>query len=131
MRTPVEAGAMGSRSRDPRATTKPISDAAHLSHEEQVKVVTMYQAGKTINAVAREFKLHRTTVTAILDRHDVPVRPHYMTQSHVDQARVLYESGSSLARIGDRLGFDAQTVRTHLFRAGVQIRGAHERRSAS
>lgn len=69
--------------------------------------------------------------TAILDRHDVPVRAHYMTESDLDQARALYKSGKSLAALGALLGFGAQTIRTHLFRAGVQIRGAHERRSAS
>lgn len=119
---------------DPATVARPRSRPQvqrHLSADEQGEVVKSYQAGKTINAVAREFRLHRTTVTSILDRHGVPVRSHYMTEKHLDEARMLYESGLSLARIGDRLSFDAQTVRTHLFRAGVQIRGAHERRSAS
>lgn len=74
----------------------------------------MYEAGKTIYAVAPKFKLHRTTVTAILDRHDVPVRAHYMTSAHVNQARELYESGASFAEIGRRLGFDPTTISNRL-----------------
>jgi len=46
----------------------------HLSREEQLKVVDAYDAGATMTAVAREFKIHRTTVRAILDRQGVPVR---------------------------------------------------------
>lgn len=87
----------------------------------------MYQVGNTINAVAREFKLHRTTVTAILDRHGVPVRAHYMTTQDVERARGLYESGLSLAEVGRRLGFDAAAIANRLRAAGVRIRGAHER----
>lgn len=82
----------------------------HLSAEGEIAVVATYQAGKTINAVAREFKLHRTTVTAILDRHGVPVRAHHMTENLVNEARALYESGLSLAGVGARLGFDAATI---------------------
>lgn len=82
----------------------------------------MYQEGKTINAVARAFKLHRTTVTAILDRHDVPVRAHFMTSEQVSQAHALYDSGLSLATVGARLGFDAATIASQLRRAGVTIR---------
>lgn len=103
----------------------------HLDHAGQARVVEVYQQGKTISAVSREFKLHRTTVAAILDRHDVAVRAHYMTKRHVDQARDFYESGSSLAEVGRRLGFDAATVATRLRARGVRIRDAHERRSTS
>lgn len=98
----------------------------HLSSEQQLEVVRAYQVGKTVNAVAREFKLHRTTVTAILDRHDVPVRAHYMTESHLDQARGLYESGQSLAAVGARLGFDAATIANQLRKSGARIRSPHE-----
>lgn len=84
----------------------------------------MYQAGKTINAVARAFKLHRTTVTAILDRHGVPVRAHYMTDRQVDEARRLYESGLSLTATGEALGFDGATIATRLRASGVKIRSA-------
>jgi IS30 family transposase len=103
----------------------------HLGSEEQIEVIQLHQTGKRINAVARKFKRHRTTVTAILDHHNVLVQSHYMTENYLDQAQRLFESGYSLAAVGRRLGFDAQTIRTHLIRAGIPIQAAHERRSAS
>ncbi|WP_084104448.1 helix-turn-helix domain-containing protein [Demequina sp. NBRC 110056] len=87
-----------------------------------------YEAGGTIQAVARQFKLHRTTVTAILERQGVALREHAMDDDLIRQARVLYESGLSLAAVGERLGFDAETIARRLKKAGVRIRGAHELR---
>lgn len=46
----------------------------HLNREEQLKVAEAYEAGATMKAVARQFKIHRTTVRAILDRQGVRVR---------------------------------------------------------
>ena len=46
----------------------------HLNREEQLKVVAAYEAGATMKAVARQFKIHRTTVRAILDRQSATVR---------------------------------------------------------
>lgn len=120
----------GRWSADPATLARPRSRSQvqrHLNPEEQIEVVKMYQAGKTMNAVARKFKLHRTTVTAILDRHGVLVRAHYMTERHVDEARSLYESGLSLAAVGVALGFDAATIATRLRASGVKIRSARGR----
>lgn len=102
---------------DPATLARPRSRSQvqrHLSADEQLKVVATYQAGKTINAVAREFRLHRTTVTAILDRHDVPVRAHYMTNAHIDQARALHATGASFTEIARHLGFDPTTISNRL-----------------
>jgi DNA-binding NarL/FixJ family response regulator len=46
----------------------------HLNHEEQLEVAEAYDAGATMKAVARQFKVHRTTVRAILDRQGIRVR---------------------------------------------------------
>ena len=46
----------------------------HLSREEQLEVVEAYKAGATMKAIAQQFKIHRTTVRAILDRQGVSVR---------------------------------------------------------
>ncbi|WP_082099656.1 helix-turn-helix domain-containing protein [Demequina maris] len=119
---------------DPATVARPRSRSQvqrHLSPEGQLEVVQMYQAGKTINAVARQFKLHRTTVTAILDRHDVPVRAHYMTARQVDEAQTLYESGNSLAEIGRRLGFDPATISNRLTGRGIHRRGQLSARESS
>ena len=41
--------------------------------------------------------------------------------------RAMYEQGASLERVGDRFGYTAGTVRTHLIIAGVVMRDTHGR----
>ena len=93
----------------------------HLSTATQINVVPSIKRGNTINA-GREFKPHRATATAILDRHDVPVQAHYMTPGQVDEAQTLYVSGHSLAEIGRHLGFDPTTIWNRLTRRGFHRR---------
>ena len=40
----------------------------------------------------------------------------------LDEATRLYEQGWSLARLGDRFGVDAETVRRALRKAGIPLR---------
>jgi len=47
----------------------------HLNREEQLEVVEAYRAGATMKVISQRFKIHRTTVRAILDRHGVTPRP--------------------------------------------------------
>ena len=98
----------------------------HLDQEGQARVVEVYQEGKTMNDVAREFGLHRTTVRAILDRAGVPARPREMSPAQMELATKLYAEGLSLQAVGERLGFNAQTIANRLQEQGVRMRGPHE-----
>ncbi len=102
----------------------------HLNHEGQLEVVDAYAAGASINEVARQFRLHRTTVNSILERHGVPVRARTMSQTQVQRARDLYESGLSLVDVGAQLGFNAQTIANRLKALAVPIRAPHDARQA-
>lgn len=104
-----------------------IQTQRHLDHEGQAKVAAAYQEGKTMNEVARQFGLHRTTVRAILDRARVTVRPREMTAAQVNLAIKLYADGLSLQTVGERLGFNAQTIANRLQDQGVRMRSPHER----
>lgn len=101
----------------------------HLDPAAQLEVVAAYQAGASMNEVARAFKMHRTTVVAILKRHGVPQRPRVMSPEQVQAARELYESGLPLAAVGERLGFNGLTIANRLRALGVQLRGPNERPS--
>jgi len=83
-----------------------------------------------MNELAAEFGIHRTTVRATLDRHGVKPRNHTISEAQINLAAQLYGSGLSLARVGERLGFNAQTIATHLKRLGVTMRSPHELRGA-
>lgn len=80
-----------------------------------------------MNEVARQFGLHRTTVRAILDRAGATVRPREMSVSQVNLAIRLYADGLSLQSVGERLGFNAQTIANRLGDQGVRMRSPHER----
>lgn len=104
-----------------------VQTQRHLDGDGQAKVVAGYQEGKTMNDVARQFGLHRTTVRAILDRAGATVRPREMSSAQVNLAVKLYAEGLSLQAVGERLGFNAQTIANRLQNQGLQMRDPHER----
>lgn len=78
----------------------------------------------TISQLAADFGVHRTTVAAHLDRHQIP-RHHEETAWDVDilnEAAEMYASGRSLAAVASQFGVDAQTVANRFRRAGISIR---------
>ena len=94
----------------------------------QVKDVTKgYRTGATAKELAEQFGLHRTTVTAILQRQGVEPRQRGLSGAQVAEACRLYPEGWSLARLADRYGVDDMTVRRYLLQAGVVMRSPHER----
>lgn len=89
--------------------------------------MTEYQAGHMMKEIAARHGIHRVTVSEVLDRTGTAKRPKGMSQSQVDMAARLYESGLSLVSVGAQLGFNATTVRTMLLRRGITTRDSHGR----
>ena len=79
---------------------------------------------RTINQLAAEFGIHRTTVTGQLDRHGVPRHSEQTAwdDETLKEAAELYAAGASLARVADQFRVDAQTVANRFRRAGVAVR---------
>ena len=98
-----------------------------LTQEETARLVSRYQAGAHIKELAVEFDLDRRTVSAILRREGVQLRPRGLTNEQIDQAVQLYSQGWSLVRIEEKFKVDAETVRTQLRKRGVRMRKAWER----
>ena len=89
-------------------------------------MVAAYLSGDTVNDLARQFGVHRTTVMAHLTRRET-MRPETSTATNWDDdtlaaAARLYANGASLAQVGPRLGVHASTVATRFQLAGVPIR---------
>lgn len=99
-----------------------------LSPETITQLLTDYQAGSCTVAVAKRYKISKTSVKTLLHSHGIPLRggPH-LSESDVLAAAELYQAGWSLVRIGRQLGVDGETVRRRLRQIGVQMRGPHER----
>jgi hypothetical protein len=89
--------------------------------------IDAYRAGARIKDLARRFDVHRTTVTSLLLRHDVELRPVGLSPVQVHDAARLYRDGWSLARLGEKFGADDMTVRRYLLLAGVVMRSPYER----
>ena len=95
-----------------------------LSPTDINHLIEAYQAGATINQLAAEFGIHRTTVTGHLDRHGVPRHSEQTAWDDeiLKQAAELYATGVSLADVADRFGVDPQTVANRFRRGAIPIR---------
>ena len=103
-----------------------------LSPADVDDLIATYRAGATIRHLAAEFGIHRTTVAAHLDRHQIPRHRERTAweRSTLEEAAELYASGLSLADVADQSGIDAQTVANRFRRAGVAVRPRCGRPSA-
>ena len=75
-----------------------------LGRAEIDDLVGAYQAGETVAAVAKRYRVHRTTALAILQRTGVPRRRQALTPEQVHQAVSAYKSGLSLVKVAEPLG---------------------------
>jgi hypothetical protein len=90
-------------------------------------LIDSYQAGSTVYQLADQFDIERRTVSAILHRHQVPMRRRGLTDDQIDDAEHLYRQGWSLARIGNHMNVTADTVRARLLERDVTMRDTQGR----
>jgi len=89
---------------------------------EVVEIGEQYQAGRSMNNLARQYGVHRNTIRRMLQSGDVPIRHGGLSPDRVEEAAALYRAGWSLARLGEKYGC-ADTAAGHaLRRHGVEIR---------
>lgn len=65
----------------------------------------------------------------LLQSHGVKMRRQGLTDEQIREARKLYESGQSLAKVGAHLAVEAGTVRRALMKHGVRMRDTHGRQN--
>ncbi len=101
----------------------------HLSAQQTDDLVAEYQSGTTTKEIAAIYGIHHTTVSIYLKRKGVALRYKVMSPKQVTEARDLYESGLSLAKISDQLGLGPShnTIRRELMAEGVKMRDEHGR----
>lgn len=75
-----------------------------------------------MKAIATELGLDRGVVRRVLYEAGVASPPRRLTEEEISEAARRYEEGMSLARLGERYGVSAETVRIKLLDAGVQLR---------
>jgi DNA invertase Pin-like site-specific DNA recombinase len=94
-----------------------------LSSDEIADLVVSYQAGTTVNELARIYRINRTTILEHLRRQGVQRRrPRRLQPVDIDKAVRLYVSGTSIESIAHELRVGPTTVRRVLRQAGVELR---------
>jgi transposase-like protein len=93
-----------------------------LPPEEIEELVAGYVAGATAIALAGKHSIHRTTVLALLERHQVARRGRVLTPDHIERAVSLYTSGRSWTSIAKEFHVNPETVRQALLKTDVAMR---------
>lgn len=83
-----------------------------------------YRLGGTIDKLAPEFGVHRTTVMATLERQNVARRrtSNKLDRRAIEEAVARYRGGDSLATIADQFGVHPTTIANKLRAAGEPLR---------
>jgi len=84
--------------------------------------VSGYQEDATLSELAARFDVHRTTVSAALERAGVAPRWRILGPEGVVRATELYGAALSCGAIGVELGVHADTIWRSLHKAGVHMR---------
>lgn len=86
-----------------------------------------YQNGATVYQLAKEFGISRLTVSERLKKTGITMRGQSPGSELIDSMVGLYESGLSLAKVGNHVGISPGTVRHYLLTRGIQMRDSHGR----
>jgi lambda repressor-like predicted transcriptional regulator len=103
-------------------TPLPIQTQNRLGTEQSDALATAYLSGATVNELAEQFQVHRSTVFEILTRNNVPRRQRGLNDDQLESIMSLYAEGWSLKQLGERFGFHSETVGAALKREGLEIR---------
>lgn len=121
----VNAGADGHNVAPPQVASAEPARARRLSAAEQVALLRSYQSGDSRAALAARYDVRRATISELLRRSASPLRAERaISAEEVDEAVRLYAQGKSLLRVGERLGYNAETIRKQLKRRDVVLRPA-------
>ena len=96
-----------------------------LKPDEVLELIRLREAGSEIEALAERFGIHRSTVMARLQRSGLPGRRaghRELTPERLVAAGRLYETGLTLAAVGEQFGVDRRYLRDALPAVGFPIR---------
>ena len=91
------------------------------------RMVAAYLCGGTLKEVAQQFRIHRTTVSQLLEQRGIQRRYAPLNDQQISEAEDLYGSGMSLVTIGNVLNVNQSTVWRALRDRGMPLRRPWER----
>jgi len=119
----------------PAAAERPSGGVRHRRHlvasrlgPEAIRdIVDRYSRGVPALKLADEYGISPWAVRSLRADAGVELQVTRVDQDIVREAVRLYESGQSLASVGQRLGRSPSTINRVLSQQGVALRGRHER----
>jgi hypothetical protein len=91
------------------------------------RVVDSYLCGATLKEVAQQFRIHRTTVSQLLEQRGIQRRYAPLSPEQVAAAGELHTAGMSLVTTGNVLNVNQSTVWHALRDRGIALRRPWER----
>jgi DNA invertase Pin-like site-specific DNA recombinase len=102
-----------------------------LEPSQVVLLVDKYEEGASVNKLAEQFRVDRTTVLAHLRRREVPKQVRRtLGPDEIENAIQLYVAGGSVKSVARQLQVSSSTMGRILNRAGVAMRPRGRRRSS-
>ena len=93
-----------------------------LTSAEQADVAGLYDAGSSMNDLARLFSVHRSAIVRTLQKQGVPRRHRGLTDEEAVEAGRLYQAGWSIMRLRQKFGCSDSAVMTALGKLGIKTR---------
>jgi len=92
------------------APRRPRQRQRRLSATETAELIKAYERQIPVKDLAKQFGVHRSTVTALLQGNGVALRQAGLAREVVPMAARFYSQGWSLAQLGAKFGVDSTTV---------------------
>ncbi|WRS29214.1 helix-turn-helix domain-containing protein [Actinomycetaceae bacterium MB13-C1-2] len=103
-----------------------------MNYPLRQKVIEAYVAGTPVKEIAKEFGIHRTTITQIALAAGLAMRNQKLSPITKQEARRLYESGLSLAKVAKQLDISPTGARDAIVEIGGTMRSpGPDRQTAS
>jgi hypothetical protein len=93
-----------------------------LGNEAVQQLIDDYRSGHTTIQLMDHYNLGKSSVLKLLRAHNVTLRRQPVTDSLIQIAITLYESGKPLAAIEEQLEAPRESIRRALIDAGVTMR---------
>jgi transposase-like protein len=99
-----------------------LQSQTRLTPQEITELLAGHEAGTSVKALAKQFGIHRLTVSQIAKRAGIEPRRSRTTPTQRKQAAALYAEGYSLSQVAAKAGISAPAVRAAVVMEGRTVR---------
>lgn len=96
-----------------------------FSDEQEQAIISSYQSGKSLDAVATEFDCHSVSIAKVLEQHKIPRQDYRIinfSDSDIEKMITLYSGGKTTYELGEMFNCDPGVISRHLSKNGIELR---------